>query len=143
MLRRSHDELRQLLCRQSVQLPVLPLEGEVAFRFLSIQKTLAAAALFLLGLVEASAIGAAHPEGAVAVKVDYIVSAQDLSAKAFYCGRAEDLEKGRGVDSPQATQQRPLVGNVGQVLQIKRPGDYHQNPEALGGGGIMRHINSA
>ena len=72
-----------------------------------------------------------------------VVAAQDLSAKAFYCGRAEDLQMGGGVDPAQAAQQRPLVGNVGQVLQIQRPGDYHQNPEALRGGGIMRHINSA
>jgi hypothetical protein len=93
--------------------------------------------------IEIAAIGAAHSEGAVAIEVNDIVSAQDLSAKAFYGGRPEDRENGRGVDPPQAAQQRPLVGNVGQVLQIQRPGDYHQNPEALGGGGIMRHINSA
>jgi hypothetical protein len=52
----------------------------------------------------------------VAVEVNDVISAQDLSAKAFYCGWAEDLEKGGGFDPPQATQQRPLVGNVGQVL---------------------------
>ena len=104
MLRRAHDDLRQLLRRQRIQLAVLSLEGKVALRVLSFQKTLAAAALFLLWRVQTAAIGAAQSEEAVAVEVDDVVAAQDLSAKAFYCGRAEDLEKGRGVDPPQATQ---------------------------------------
>ena len=115
MLRRAHDDLRQLLRSQRVQLSVLPLEGKVALRLLAFQKGLAAVALFLLGLIETAAIGAAHPEGAVAVEVNDVVTAQDLRAYTFHCGRTENLQKGRGIDPPQAPQQGPLVGNVGQV----------------------------
>lgn len=79
----------------------------------------------------------------MAVEVNDLVAAQNLAAQALHRWRAEHLQVGRGLDPSQTVLQRPLVGQVGQVVEIQGPVDNHQNSKALGEGGILRHIKAA
>lgn len=69
--------------------------------------------------VKNAAVGAASPQGSVAVEVNDVVAVQNLASQALHRGRAKHLQEGRCLHPSQAILQGPLVGQVGQVRQVQ------------------------
>ena len=137
----ADDDLRQLLRRQGVQQAVLPLEGEVALRLLVLQQGIAAAAFLFLRRVESAAIGAAPPEGTVAVEVDDVIAVQDLGCEGPppWAGGASSDKQG---PAPVAGRSARPTGRPGWADRAG-PGAGRQSPEFESSWGAASSVMAA